>query len=153
MSCRETASIPDVCLCRSGNAPSAKQLKRAAVLAKAAAGVYIVEPGSKPAENELMRRHNLTEIHAGIFVAEKSHGAALVLLSELYAQGEASSGGDLNLVQLSIPAEQFCLEVEVLPDDQALKVSSESNIRKTYVSSKGLREQPKAHTATCEALG
>lgn len=69
-------------------APSAKQLKRAAALVKAAAGVVIVEPGSKPAENELMRRHNLTEIHAGIFVAEKSHGAALVLLSELYAQGQ-----------------------------------------------------------------
>ena len=74
-------------VCRSRRDASTKQLKHAASLLKAAAGVNVVSPGSQPVENSLLPALNTTEIYPGIHVANESHADALKTLSFLYSQG------------------------------------------------------------------
>ena len=68
--------------------PPRSQLKHAASLLKAAAGVNVVSPGSQPVENSLLPALNTTEIYPGIHVANESHADALKTLSFLYSQGQ-----------------------------------------------------------------
>ena len=66
---------------------SLKQLKSAASLLKAAAGVNVVAPGAEPVENALLASNASQEIYPGIHVANETHTGALMQLFVIYSQG------------------------------------------------------------------
>ena len=73
--------------CRSKEGASSKQLKLAASLLKAAAGVNVIKAGDRTQENALLPQGDAVEIYPGIHVAASTHLPALKVLSKLYFQG------------------------------------------------------------------
>lgn len=78
---------------RSLQGVSQKQLKQAASLLKAAAGVQYLEAGkSLPQDNSLIPEGTTTEILPDLHVASSTHTAALNKLAEIYLAGLILSG-------------------------------------------------------------
>lgn len=76
-------------VCRSSKGGSAKQLKQAASLLKAAAGVQYAEPGQQSPENSLIPKQAMVEIHPDLYVAANTFPPALNKLAEIYIAGES----------------------------------------------------------------